>query len=255
MTETAHTLPERFVPAYDSVARLARHERYIGAFVFGSIVRGTTTPHSDFDVNVVVDDLQACQQINHPFINSVKLDLTFRSLAQLRAAAQDELKLGERMPMIGESLIIFDKTGALSELKAQMEHAQPYTLRPSEYQFQQFMMHHATDKAQRRLESDPLAALLVLHTSFNELLHLHYQIRGRWWLSNKWLLDDLRAWDQPLAVLVERFVATSDAQPKFDLWIEMLDYVLQPIGGRQPIAENTCDCPRCVADLAALLDE
>ncbi len=79
------------------------------------------------------------------------------------------------------------------------------------------------------------------------------QIQGRWQLSNKRILADLRAWDAPFAALVERFVSVSDAHAKHQVWTAIVEHVLTPLGGRQPISENNCNCPVCQNDLAALL--
>jgi hypothetical protein len=39
---------------------------------------------------------------------------------------------------------------------------------------------------------------------------------------------------------------------KHAFWSEIIDHVTKPIGGRQPIAENNCDCDVCKTDLNAL---
>jgi hypothetical protein len=72
-------------------------------------------------------------------------------------------------------------------------------------------------------------------------------------VSNKWLLSDLRTWDTSLVLLVEQFVSQSNVQEKFKLWSEIIDYILQPIGGRQPISENNCDCDVCRQDLGTFV--
>ncbi|HJT55626.1 MAG TPA: nucleotidyltransferase domain-containing protein [Ktedonobacteraceae bacterium] len=79
-------IPERFLAAYQSIQQLEQHERYIAAFIFGSLARGETTEERDTDVKVIVSEDNPCSNINHPVIHGVKLDLTFISLDQLRAA-------------------------------------------------------------------------------------------------------------------------------------------------------------------------
>jgi hypothetical protein len=80
---------------------------------------------------------------------------------------------------------------------------------------------------------------------------MHYRLHQRWWTSNKRLLHDLRAWDAPMAELVERFVTASAPTAKFVAWSAILDRTAAAMGGRQPISENNCACPRCAADLGA----
>jgi predicted nucleotidyltransferase len=64
-----------FAAAYRGVLGLARHERYIAAFIFGSVARGEGGPWSDFDVKVVVggdDPDDRLLHLSHPIIGGVK---------------------------------------------------------------------------------------------------------------------------------------------------------------------------------------
>lgn len=246
--------PESYA-AYQRIAALAEHERYLGAFIFGSVARGDDTLSSDFDVKVVVDQDNDCWNVNHPFIDGVKLDISFTSLAQLRASTEHEIARRERIPMLAESTIVFDKTGELGRLKRQALQARRKPFTGDDHQWAQFLVYHANNKAERFLDDDPLSALLVMHVSLDELLQIHYQINERWTVSSKRLLQDLRGWDQELARLLEQFVATCEAQAKFSLWTAIVDWVLRPLGGRLPIAENNCACPTCRSDLGLLLDQ
>lgn len=255
MSQQSVTGLKRFQVAYQTVEQLAQHGRYLAAFVFGSFARGEATEHSDLDVQVIVDEDNMCTNINHPIIAGVKLDLTFLSLRQLRERTEREIAQRERVPMIAESIIVFDKTRELTQLQAQARQVLPEPVPPEEHQFLQFMFFHGNDKAQRHLDSDPLTALLVMHVGVNDWLHFHYRLQQRWWVSSKRLLADLRQWDAPLARLVEQFVATSEVHAKFANWSAIIDYIARPLGGRQPIAENNCACATCCHDLAMLLGE
>jgi hypothetical protein len=48
-------------------------------------------------------------------------------------------------------------------------------------------------------------------------------------------------------------VLEKDVTKKFVIWTKMVDYILKPIGGRQDVKENNCDCADCKRDLAALM--
>ena len=247
-------IPPRFHPAYQHIRQLAQHERYQAALIFGSLARREATDASDMDVKVVTDEHNPCSNINHPVIGGVKLDLSFSSLSQFRESLDREIASRERIPILAESLIVFDKTGELMELCEEAKTVQPHRLTPDEVQFLQFMFYHGNNKAERNLQSDPVTALLVMHVGLNDFLHFHYRIAGRWWVSSKRLLADLRSWDPPLAQLVERFVTACDVHAKFQVWSDIIDYILEPLGGRQPVAENNCHCPVCQLDLARVLD-
>ena len=251
------SIPSRFHPAYRHIEQLARYERYQAALIFGSLARGEATEKSDMDVKVVTDEDNPCSNINHPVIGGVKLDISFSSLsqiAQLRDGAGRQVSTQERVPKLAESLIVFDKTGELTKLCEEAKTVQPLKMTPDEFQFLHFMFYHGNDKAERNLRSDPVTALLVMHVGLNDFLHFHYRIAGRWWVSSKRLLKDLRSWDPALAQLVEHFVTACDAQTKFQVWSDIIDHILEPLGGRQPIAENNCDCPGCRGDLTLVLD-
>jgi predicted nucleotidyltransferase len=244
---------QRFAAAYQRVEALAHYDRYLAAYIFGSFARGEATEHSDLDVHVMVDADNPCANINHPLIAGVKLDLSFGSLHQLLERTSREMEQRERVPMIAESLIVFDKTGELAHLQMQARQVRPRGIPPGHQQFLQFMFFHGNEKAQRNLEADPITALLVMHVGLNELLKYHYQLQQHWWVSSKRLLADLRAWDPLLAQLLAAFVATSDISAKFAHWSAIIDHILEPLGGRQPLAENNCACAVCQQDLALFI--
>jgi predicted nucleotidyltransferase len=247
--------PERFRAALQAIERLQSHDRYLGAFIFGSLARLEATERSDCDVQVIVNEENPCTNINHPVIDGVKLDLTFLSLSQLQARTQQEMEKRERLPIIAEAVIVFDKTNQLLPLQEQARQTQPLKTRSETLQFLHFMFFHGNDKVERNLEADPLTALLVMHVGLNEFLHYHYQIQGQWWVSSKRLLADLRSWDLPLAQLVEQFVTTCEVHTKFASWSAIVDHILEPLGGRQPIAENNCGCLVCQHDLSMLFSQ
>lgn len=246
------TVSARFAAAYHSVRCLERQGRYLGAFIFGSVARGEATERSDLDVKVIVDQDNPCGNINHPVIDGVKLDLTFLSLAQLRRDTEREVARAARVPMLAESVIVFDKTVTLEELRAWARQATPPRATPVDYQLLRFLVFHTHNKVARALESDPPAALLAMHLGLAELFDHHRRLQGRWEVSSKRLLPELRAVDPPLAALVEAFVATADLHAKFRLWTDIVAYIARPLGTWAD-AENTCDCVVCREDLATLL--
>ena len=255
MSQYRAAFPERFLVAVQTLEHLKFHNRYLGAFIFGSLARYEATEQSDCDVQIIVDEDNPCTNINHPIIDGVKLDLTFLSLTQLKVRTEREMEQRERLPMITEVLILFDKTNQLLALQEQVKKAQPMKTRSEELQFLQFMFFHGNNKVERNLEDDPVTALLVMHVGLDEFLKYHYQLHQQWWVSSKRLLADLRRWDLPLAQLLEQFVTTCDVQTKFTYWSAIIDHILEPIGGRQPIAENNCDCSVCQRNLSILFHE
>lgn len=245
-------IPARFLPAFHSIQRLERDKRYLAAFIFGSLARGEATEQSDVDVKVIVDEENDCTNVNHPIIDGVKLDITFHSFSQTKAQLEREMKERERVPMLAESIIIFDKTVELGMLQEQARQVRPKPVLPEEHQFMQFMFYHGNNKVERNLETDPITALLVMHVGLDDYLHWHYRLQQHWWVSSKRMLRDLRSWDAPLAGLLEQFVVTSELHEKFTYWSAIIDHILEPFGGRQPISENNCHCEVCERDLSML---
>src|SRR3989344_4601596 len=243
------SLPEKFQPAYKKVKQLEFEDRYLGAFIFGSLARGDSTEDSDFDVKVVVDQYNPCKNINHPVINGVKLDITFQSFNQLKEFTEQEIKKAERIPMIAESRIIFDKTGNLTKLRRRVQKTMPKKANPKDYQHIQFMVYHANSKAEKYLKSSPESALLSMGININDILKNHYEIQGKWWVSDKRLLSDLKKWDPRLGILLKKFATTSEVKTKFAVWSKIIDHILKPIGGKQPISKNNCNCEVCKEDL------
>lgn len=248
-------IPARFRSALLRVQQLQAADRYQAAYIFGSVVRGDTTAASDLDVHVLIDREHPCTNISHPVIDGVRLDLSFFSFEQLATRTEREIAKGDRIPMVAESAIVFDKTGALAHLRASARRARPKPCTTAEYQGIRFGIFHANDKAARLVSSDPAGALLVMHGSLNDVLKIHYQIHGRWQVSDKRLLADLRGWDPVMASLVEHLVGTADVAAKFARWTDVLDHVMAPIGGRRTIADVNCPCDACRDDLAMLASE
>lgn len=91
-----------------------------------------------------------------------------------------------------------------------------------------------------------------MHATVNDVIGIHYRVRGQFKVSSKKLLVDLDRWDAPLADLLRRFVCEDEPQRKFEVWSAIIDHVSASLGGRLPIEDNVCGCPVCAADLAAL---
>ena len=92
-------ISEKFNKAIQKIKDLEKSDDYIGAFIFGSVARDDASDDSDLDIKIIIKGDNLCQNISHPFINGVKLDLTFISQGQLAQMAKQEQKEG-RIPMI-----------------------------------------------------------------------------------------------------------------------------------------------------------
>ncbi|PID29182.1 hypothetical protein CR983_04240, partial [Candidatus Saccharibacteria bacterium] len=242
----------RFQKGIDAILGLERDSRYQAACIFGSVAEGTSTDKSDLDVKVVVDTDNPCKNINHPTFDDYKLDITFHSFKQIEHLTRDQIKQGEREPNLVRAVVLFDKTGELTELQRKVGRTKPPRYTVDDYQFVQFLLYHANDKVERTLRDDPAASLYCMHANIDEIIKLHFGLRGHWRVSSKNVLKRLDEWDGALAQLVRTFVATSDIDKKYKAWSQIIDHVAEPMGGRQPITQNNCNCDACQVDLAAL---
>jgi predicted nucleotidyltransferase len=242
----------RFKKGIEAIKALSDDPRYVAAFVFGSVAEGTSNEKSDLDVKVIVDEDNPCENINHPTFDDYKLDITFRSYAQIEQFTEDEIKKAEREPNLVRGVILFDKTGELTALQKKVQSIKPPKYTAKDYQFAQFMLYHANNKVERFLDDDPTSSLYSMHANIGEVLKIYFKLNGKWWVSSKNVLKSLEQWDGELAGYVKDFVSTADVKEKHALWSKIIDHVTKPMGGRQPIAENNCDCDVCKVDLKAL---
>ncbi len=242
-------LPLGYKKAINKIKALKENDRYLGAFVFGSVARGEITQESDLDVKVVVGEDNLCKNINHPFIDGIKLDISFLSLEQLKESTEQEIKKGDRIPMVAESLVVFDKTGELKKLRSFAKKVIAKKAVKGDYQNIQFVFYHADDVVKRLIKKNQEAACLSMGMAVCELLKKHYFIHGKWRVSDKRLFADLEMWDKELLEILRKFSMAHDAREKYLVWTKIIDYILKPLGGRQPIAQNNCTCKVCKRDL------
>jgi len=241
-----------FTKAMNVVKELEKYNRYLGAFVFGSVAHGDATEKSELDIKVIVEG-DNCENVNTPFIENVLLIITFISFGQLEEQLNSQKKKGERAPVIAESIILFDKTGKLKKLKKKFENSTPQKLRKQDYQMAQFTIFWADNKICRALSAgDDLSAQLGMHAGLNDLLKIHYRINGKWFVGDKRLIIDLKSWDKDLSAKLISYLKESGAGKKYKIWLGMIGHILNPIGGRQDIKESQCTCTSCKKDLKKL---
>ncbi|MDR3642378.1 MAG: nucleotidyltransferase domain-containing protein [Candidatus Doudnabacteria bacterium] len=233
------TKKEQIDKAIKIIKQLENYSEYEAAFIFGSVARGDITENSDLDVRVITVADNSYIDVTHPFIEGVKLDLSFLSHEQLvKQTSEEENKTPQRVTWVGESLIIFDKTGLLTKLREYYKDREPKKLEEKSYPFQRFLIYNANSKVERNLKEDPVTAILSMNFGIKDLLQIHYAVHGRWWLSDKRLLADLDKWDSNLSNLVRGFIVTSDVNKKFNIWSQIVDYIYEPVGGRIDISKH-----------------
>lgn len=228
----------------EKLKTLSKDTHILGAYIFGSAARGEFGKNSDIDVKFLVDK-KVCLHINHPYINGVKSDMTFMSYDDMVLMLDKQVAKKDRIPMIAESLIIFDKTGQLQKLKIKYSAIKPTKYKDFDYQNIVYLAQHFTDCISRNLEDDKITALLSMHINLQYLLEIRYRTLGRWQVGSKRLFKDIKSVDKPLSVLLEKYLKESDLNKKFALWLSMRDHILKPLGGAKPVKELNCECRSC----------
>jgi predicted nucleotidyltransferase len=248
-------LKDRFDAVVQQIAMLQEHERYEGAFLFGSYVTGELHAQSDLDVVVLVTDSDSCSEVSHPKIQGIPVDISFNSFESIERYIHKTLSANlRRKPWLYDSHILFDKRGRLHELASWVrQNAKPAPHTADDDEDLQLTCYYALTKAQKFVETEPEVALLVMQTDLNDLLRRHYKLQGRWWVSNKKLLHDLQSWDPTMYDQVRSFLTAASIREKFTAWTHMIDHVLAPVGGRNFAKyEGVCTCEQCKGDLECL---
>lgn len=222
----------------DKIKLLELNPKYEAGLIFGSHSRGGANKDSDIDT-IIITNTDRNNIILHPYIDNIKLDLSFYSFKQFNEYMKSSIKKSpDREPMIAGCKTLFDKTGRLTKLVKTLNNVKPQRWNKVMEAEQRFLMYHANDKVVRNLEKDPTSSLLSMSVGINDLLKTHYLINEKWWLSNKKLLDDLRVWDNKMYKLLEKFLHSSDNQEKYVYWEKIYKYILSQIGGLKPLNED-----------------
>ena len=230
---------------------LKKNNRYLGCFVFGSVARGEFTDGSDIDVIIYVKG-RSCGQINHPIIDDIKLDISFYNHKKILELIEEQNEKRKRIPMIAESIILFDKNGEIKEWQNKSKLLVPKELKEKEWPFSYYLIYNENIKVRRYLKTKPEIALTVMHTCLTDLIKTHYQINHKWYVGNKRLLDDLSKWDPPLAQAFKSFIMSFNLKEKEKHWDNIVTSLLKPFGNSKKLEENNCNCQICQQDLKNL---
>ena len=141
--------------------------------LFGSAARDELKDTSDIDVIVITnDEMNGNGHILHPLINKVKLDISFSTFQKFEKMMNDQADKMERIPMIGESKILFDKTGNLTKLRELYINSRP-KLTDQFSQFCKFMITHNNQKVLNNKDNQNKLFFLI-GTNLKDTLKKHY---------------------------------------------------------------------------------
>ena len=246
-------LNERVKKVLSVLKKFEKDERYRACLVFGSAVRGEFREGSDIDVKVAIRKGKHHSELNHTYIEGIKLDISFNSLERLQKDTEKELERAKRPPLIAESVILFDKDGDARKLIAHAKKKMyPKKYDKAQYDWVRFVILNEDLKVRRYFTEDPVLANYIMHSGLEDVIDMHYQVEGRFDTSNKKTLSDLKKWDPVLEKFLIRMMSAKNMKDKFSYWTKIIDHVLKKLGGRIDIEETSCTCQICREDIGFL---
>lgn len=243
-------IPKKFIPALNKIKALEKKDCYLGAFLFGSGVRGELNDQSDLDVYIVVSDDCCCKDTSHPCVRGIKLDISFKSLSALEEDMLEQLRKDDRIPMVCESVILFDKTGKIQKLKDRLFKTPRKKLTKNDLRTHRFLINHFHEQVIKTLRKNKDHGLVAMNVRLEDVIKRHYMLSRRYRVSPKRLMDDLKQWDKKFYKLIMGFVKENEIDKKFEYWGKMIKHVLQNAGVGEK--ENVCNCKSCEKHLKVL---
>lgn len=211
--------------------------------LFGSVARNEPKYTSDIDVLVITtDEANGNGHVLHPIINAVKLDISFSSYTKFEKMMKDQASKVERIPMTGESKILFDKTGRLIKLRHFYFQSKPQ-LTDQYRQFCKFMITHNNQKVINN-KDNPTQLMFLIGTNLEDTLKSHYLLQGHWRIADKRILEDLKTWDLELNIITNELLNEPDSKNKLKLWTKLNKYIYKQ-NKITDVAETSCNCNAC----------
>lgn len=231
-------LPERFHAAFLHVARdLHDDPEVLGAVCAGSPLRGEAGPNSDLDFFLIV---KGTTRQRRTLIAEGEIVEIFRNPKAriLRYFEENDLSA---MDMLAYGHVVLDRDGTLRELRdlaRRKLEAGPAALTKDQANWQRYRVWDSyLDVKDLLAATDPPAALGLMHKVVWEAIDCCYAINRRWLVKPKRMLNDLRAWDEPLAAMVTEFFqwGKGAARNAFALFEKIVAYTLAPMDIRKPM--------------------
>lgn len=246
------TLHKRIKKVLNILTKLKEDDRYRACLIFGSTVRGEFVKGSDIDVKVIVRG-EAHSELTHTNIEGIKLDISFNSIKSLQKDTEKELEKAKRIPIVTETIVLFDKDGELKRLATwAKKKMSPKKYSKSKHDWVRFVILNEDLKVRRHLNINPILANHVMHTGLGDVIDMYYQVAGRWHTSNKKTLSDLKNWDPKLQIILMNMLSEKNTQDKFVYWTKMIDHIMTKLGGRIDIEKTGCNCKICKSDVGYL---
>ena len=234
-------IPNRYKQAIAAIKSLKDEDKYLGAYIFGSVARGDDNVDSDLDIQVITSETFSCGIPNRKKVGDIVVDISFSSIDKVRPF---EDKNKKRKPRLQEGIVLFDKTGEIRRLQKLVRFTKREMPNEDQISMIRFLAQNTKKKVIHTRESDPTTCLLIMHTSLIDVINWFYDLNEAWHVSDKRMIQDLLMWCPEVGMLVKNLVRMSEVSDKADLFCQLTDKVIS-LSARKAICTGLCGCSIC----------
>jgi|SRR3989339_43673 len=221
------------------VDKQIKNQHVIGILVAGSYVHSKPDKNSDLDIHVVLDESKFRERGN-TWIDGIEIEYFINPISQIKAYYKEEV--GEKAPhtahMFANSLILFQKGGALDELVKEAKIILKRPIKPMNKNGMELAKYFLDDMAKDLedvlIKRDFFALSLIAHEIFQKCLQIFLKQKGVEREKTKRLSNQLRAVDKNFDKLFSSAVLESDPKKKYTATIKLINYVENLVGGKRP---------------------
>ncbi|MEM1312387.1 MAG: nucleotidyltransferase domain-containing protein [Patescibacteria group bacterium] len=225
MNKTAHHIKANNI--VDKYSKLKFNEDYTGAFVFGSFANRTFTDYSDLDIVLIVKDSSKKESYKTINIDGVDVDICTETLEDLKFREQGIIQKAERKPWLVDSIILFDKTGKLIELKQNYTSVcSPKKLSIEDIKILRSNILKINQKVRTTGKQDKDSCCFTMTTSIREVVNTYYKANSRFTVQAKKIFLDLDLWDAEYSQQLKQFLNEGFFEKKIKVWDKIIEFTL-----------------------------
>lgn len=228
------------------IARLRQNNVVEGILQIGSTPEESLHPHSDYDLLIVLREMPLPLRVLLTLVEGRLADIIFVHLSFLETMLVQDLEQaasdyeGVLLEHIKVGTIVYDREGRVSQAQQTLTNADWFR-RPSDrtvYTEAVRGIHYNYQQNQRYLHSgDPIyqkALEIRLLYSLMEVISGYFMVRRIPWQGEKKAIGYWQEHDPEYLSLFEAYQQARDLEGKFEIYAQLADRSLQPIGGLWP---------------------
>lgn len=235
----------------DVIKRIIQHDVVDGLLLVGSASKDELTPASDYDLIVVLSEMPEHLHVGTTYIDQRFTDLVFFTTAHveqfLEAAEPFEFWdwVGRLVGFCESGTILFDRNDRLQD--AQTKAQSGVWIKPDgaheAYQAWSRVNYNLSVIHRYLRSDDPLylqtADIRMMVYGPQDLFFSYFTIRQRRWDGDKAAIRYLQEHDPNYLDLFERFLVEGNRDRKFQLYEELAELTVAPVGSLMKNGEST----------------